>query len=313
MELSPGVNGAFQVFGGIGATIDAHDRSVAILGVFDEPISNEPHAHRPPFRVTKDPQTFTVRAGTWGSSLIVATWQGLGPSWSTQAALRVKVKDPRGTVYHPTEAHNQPACTDPNCWNDICSNPDNDFGNPSVQLTLYAYTHPTPRETVEKAKSWEFDKKPIALKHFQQYIDGTGATYNEDANLADWLTNDKSAQGWIRWEMNRRAGTNLVKFITEFDQMLFAKTDAAQDYCYSFGSIDKLEVEVDYVHGTVRVWFLDCYEWHPVYPKYFSKCAKDVKRISNFLHAAAVQLKLDGAKDFWMKGEATFPISMFLK
>jgi hypothetical protein len=70
---------------------------------------------------------------------------------------------------------------------------------------------------------------------------------------------------------------------------------------------------VDYVHETVKVWFLDCYEWHPVYPKYFPKCAKDEIRKSKFLHAAAVQLKLEGANDFWMKGEATFPISTLLK
>ena len=63
---------------------------------------------------------------------------------------------------------------------------------------------------------------------------------------------------------------------------------------------------------TVRVWFKDCYEWHPVYPFYdFQK--GDGVRETNCLHPALVELKTSGAADFWMVGEGEVNLSLIAK
>jgi hypothetical protein len=59
----------------------------------------------------------------------------------------------------------------------------------------------------------------------------------------------------------------------------------------------------------MHVWFQDFYEWHPVYP-FYTFMAGDVVRETNCVHAALVELKSSGAADFWMKGEATVPVSV---
>jgi hypothetical protein len=74
------------------------------------------------------------------------------------------------------------------------------------------------------------------------------------------------------------------------------------EYKNSFGAIDRLDYRVDTDAGVVHVWFADRYEWHPVYPGLYDKQSGDVRRYTNCVHAAAVEMKLKGAKDFWMYG-----------
>jgi hypothetical protein len=65
-------------------------------------------------------------------------------------------------------------------------------------------------------------------------------------------------------------------------------------------------------------WFEDTYEWHPTYSQYTvpfvcpnTNAEKQVQRDTLFLHAAMVQMKRNGAKDFQMRGNATFPMEIF--
>jgi hypothetical protein len=89
------------------------------------------------------------------------------------------------------------------------------------------------------------------------------------------------------------------------------KSDESQDFRFAFGGVDRVDLEVDFSQDTVRVWFQDRYEWHPFYPFYpfvgpthdFPQSG-DVRRPTNSLHAAMVEMKTKGAADFCMKGRA---------
>src|SRR5262249_49197698 len=106
----------------------------------------------------------------------------------------------------------------------------------------------------------------------------------------------------------KRRRKSTVRF---HDQFEFSQEDYHnQDFQYAFGAIDKLDIEADFIERTIKVWFLDCYEWHPIYPQILPKCDGSTRQ-TNFLHAALVQLKREGAEDYWMRGEATFPFSVF--
>ena len=99
-------------------------------------------------------------------------------------------------------------------------------------------------------------------------------------------------------------------FFLSFTQNEYANRDHS-DFRYSFGTIDRIDCEVDWVLKTVKLWFMDIYEWHPVCPPYYSKFPDDVVRETNSLHAALVELKDSGAADYWMVGEATMSLSDF--
>jgi hypothetical protein len=81
------------------------------------------------------------------------------------------------------------------------------------------------------------------------------------------------------------------------------------DLRFAFGAIDRLDVEVDFDANTITAWFQDRYEWHPVYPGLYKKWSDDDARETNCVHAALVELQSSGAADYWMKGEATVPLS----
>lgn len=49
-----------------------------------------------------------------------------------------------------------------------------------------------------------------------------------------------------------------------------------------------------------------------MYHGLFSREADDNARPTNCLHAALVELKPSEAADFWMKGEATVPLSVIM-
>jgi hypothetical protein len=83
-----------------------------------------------------------------------------------------------------------------------------------------------------------------------------------------------------------------------------------ENFRYAFGAIDRLDFEVDFAERSVRVWFQDRYEWHPVYEGMYDRQPGDIVRETNCLHAAMVEMKLTGAADFWMKGKAVVPLSL---
>ena len=100
----------------------------------------------------------------------------------------------------------------------------------------------------------------------------------------------------------------------------FVATQVTSRKAPAFGGIDQVDFEVDFSQDTVRVWFQDRYEWHPVYPFYdfqgptaeFPESGDEVRE-TNCLHAALVELKSSGAADYWMKGQAEVALSLIIK
>jgi len=153
-----------------------------------------------------------------------------------------------------------------------------------------------------------FTTQPNAKAHALHYLNGNGVEFNENANLTAWLQQDPVVRGIIGRSIreNRRNGGILKRFI-EFP----AKKFQVDDFRNSFGTIDRLEWEVDFDAGVVHVFFQDVYEWHPVYNGIYTKMPGDERRNTNPVHAAFVEMKLEGARDFLMKGETFLPISVF--
>jgi len=164
----------------------------------------------------------------------------------------------------------------------------------------------TPIQLVRAAILKEFRDKPIALKHLEWYLrDGRGADYPENDNLRDMLAKDAGVQAAIREELPPGRTSGVFTTYLRIEQSDYT----SQDYRFAFGGIDRLDVEVDFTARTVHAWFQDRYEWHPYYPGLYTVFSDDGARSTNCVHAALVELKSTGAADFWMKGEATAPLS----
>jgi hypothetical protein len=162
----------------------------------------------------------------------------------------------------------------------------------------------TPNGVVALAIQMEFGNKRIALEHLNWYLGkGAGADFVEDANLDNMLRTEPMIQSQIKARIPT-GSTARVAFSFPVEQSDYV----TQDLRFAFGAIDRLDVEVDVAAGTVHAWFQDRYEWHPVYP-FYTKLAGDVMRETNCVHAASVELKSGGARDYWMKGEVTLPLS----
>ncbi|MGW8375343.1 hypothetical protein [Streptomyces sp. ODS28] len=225
---------------------------------------------------------------SWNFSAVPVQAQGVAPKPPTTPP----------AVFHPGVMHeHQPSGR----WRDVRQDPKSGF---LIGLVCGQFD---PQDVIAIAVSEELGDKPIARKHVDWYLrDGYGNDYNEDANLSALLTRDVNVQHEILKRIPPGRSSGVTSFHITITQSLY--TD--QDLRFAFGAIDRLDVEVDFSAGTVHAWFQDRYEWHPFY-EFFSVFSGDVPRETNCLHAAFVEMKnLGFAKDFWMKGEATVPLSL---
>jgi len=262
--------------------------------------------------VTSDPQTFKIVSGRkLGRTTITAST--LRFSDGSSASIDVVVKtflSPPNFVRGVDHAH-QPTGR----YKDVQANP-----NSSLLLNI-ACPFLSAQGLVDLAKKNEFQDKPIALKHLNFYLtDGKGADFVEDANIKDWLTRDSG----IKKRLKREIFTGLGRKPKgeghfTFEQTEFADDAAGQDFRFAFGGIDRVDFEVDFSQDTVRVFFQDRYEWHPVYPFYTFigpsaqfPASGDEVRDTNCVHAALVELKASGAADYWMKGQAEVALSQIV-
>lgn len=212
---------------------------------------------------------------------------------------------PPSTVFHPGDCHGH---LPSGRWSEVQAAPDT-----SSFWVDQACRHLSPRHVVDLAIKSEFGSKPIALQHLNWYLSvGKGADFIEDKYIADWLTRDRGAQAAIARAMPSGVTTGQFVGSFKFEQKDYADDAAGQDFCFAWGAIDILDFEVDFDAGTIHVWFQDRYEWHPYYPKLYPPEPGDLCRETNCLHAALVELKSAGADDFWMKGEATVPLSLIV-
>jgi hypothetical protein len=202
------------------------------------------------------------------------------------------------TVFHPGVNHgHKPSGR----WADVQANPNSGFWESRACANF------EPVVVVGLAIWQEFSDKRLALDHLNWYLgNGMGRDYVEDANLERLLRTDIKVRSLLARLIPSRTSGNFTGH-TRVDQSNYQD----QDFRYAFGAIDRLDYEVDYAAGTVHAWFQDRYEWHPVYPGLYTKYRDDAVRETNCVHAALVELKSGGARDFWMKGEATVPLSVF--
>jgi hypothetical protein len=264
--------------------------------------------------IRSDSESFEIVGNKRGSTaiLVVGDIPGMWPftddiKFST--FLTVSVTENRSTVYVPTMvAHNhQPSGR----WKEVLKvidQPTNDAAGKALKALCLAGA--TPWQFVTAAMLAEFRDKPTALQHLNWYLKyGRGAEYNEDENIERLVKTDANFRGKIRDFIvaNIAKGLHYSGFF-EFWQPDFIN----QDMRFAFGSLDRVDIEVDATRATVKVWFMDSYEWHPYCPGFYSEFPDDGPRITNSLNAALVELKTEGAADFWMVGEATFPVSTFI-
>lgn len=206
---------------------------------------------------------------------------------------------PPPIVFHPGVNHGH---SPSGRWSDIQANP-----NSSTSINLIC-SHASPRQVVDAAVFAEFRDKPIAKTHLDWYLTGGGADLKEDKNIEKMLREDRGVQQAISLLIPPGRTTGKFSGFLKIEQSNYTN----QDLRFAFGAIDRLDFEVDFDAGTIHAWFQDRYEWHPYYPGLYTVFPDDGPRETNCVHAALVELKSAGAADYWMKGEATVPLSVFI-
>lgn len=258
--------------------------------------------------VVDDPQTFKVfSGGTLGSTTITASTLAFadGSSASIEVVVKTFFTPP---AFGPAEQGISHGHRASGKWPQIQANPNSGF------LEELACKNNSPQGVIDLAKKFKFGDKPIALKHVDWYLkDGQGRDFVEDDNINDWLRRDQGIRRRLKREIFRPGAKPRTQGHFEFLQPGYAEDQAGQDFRFAFGSIDKVFFEVDLAQDTVRVWFKDRYEWHPVYPGIYDFKPGDGVRDTNCVHAAFVEMKISGAADFWMVGVGEVNLSLIAK
>ena len=313
LEVPEHGTGTFQVINGVGGTVTCWD---SFIGVVVDPA--EPLAHGGTMPIRSNPHFFTVRAGFPGRTVIKAVNpHATGSFLGSRAFLDLVVQNPKGPTdfRDPEKPHDHQPC---GRWQDIRANPNNALGLVGAALALMCRHSATPRRFMDNVIAEQLDDKPIALQHINWFLrDGQGSEFVEDHNIEQWLLKDKGIRKKLRFEIfrgepSRRQRPDLWKTRGHFD---FDQTEYDnEDFQAAFGAIDWVDYDLDFGDGSIHVWFKDRYEWHPYYPGppklYEVKLNDAPERETNCLHAAGVELKSEGARDFWMQGEAFVPFSL---
>ena len=189
-------------------------------------------------------------------------------------------------------------------WADIQANPASDEEESLICMVS------TPSMVMEAAKLAKMTlQRPIASAHLDWYLeDGHGADFVEDANVDKMLRTDEIVQRMLKRDVVAHGARGLVVGHIRITQDNYEDTD----FQFAFGSIDRFDYVADFKAGTFHGWFKDRYEWHPFYPGIYPVEAGDVRRETNCIHAAAVELQAGTAADFWMVGEARVPLSIIM-
>jgi hypothetical protein len=160
----------------------------------------------------------------------------------------------------------------------------------------------SPKDLVDKVA--QISLRSYRQAHLDWYLHGGGKDFVEDDNIRRWLNEDEGIRNALARDIksaSQSSDSKLIRGHFEFEQPSYRN----DDFQNAFGAIDRVDYEADLVGGNLTVWFQDRYEWHPVYPGLYSKFPDDEIRPSNGIHAAFVEMKSQGAADFWMKGEYT--------
>jgi hypothetical protein len=155
-----------------------------------------------------------------------------------------------------------------------------------------------PIGVVGAARAAQFSGKPLAERHLDHYLAGSGTDFVED--IPAFIAGDSGVRSLLAGEVAASSRGHFKVNQTDYSN---------QDFRFAFGAIDRLDYRVDSPAGVVHVWFVDRYEWHPVYAGVYTAKPGDAARITNCVHAALVELKSSGASDFWMVGYGAIPVA----
>jgi hypothetical protein len=319
MEVRKNGTGTFVVQNGSPGEVTIADPAIAKI----RDLSRADSTPRDKVLVASSSQLFEViGAQTLGRTTITAR-----RSFGSEASIDVVVKtflEPVAFVPGTNHAH-KPSGR----WKDVQENPNNAPPRPNdddgaiLFIILERVTrnkeHDTPEKFVDEMMNGPFSGKlwggkPIAKKHANWYLtDGNGADFDEDENVENWLKSDVGIRRRLRREIFPRGKRPQGKGHFTFPQPAFRDLD----FRFAFGGIDRVDFQVDFSKDAVRVWFQDRYNWHPFYPFYdvigptreFPDSG-DFRRPNNSVHAAMVEMKDKGAKDFWMKGQGEVALSL---
>jgi len=251
--------------------------------------------------VTTDLQTFKVTAGGKLGEAEV----GVSTPAADSATLTIVVTKPfpGPPQFQPAKPHGHRPSGQ---WRVIQANPKSS----GLSETLCRMSD-DPQKVMDAAKL-AMNKTPLALEHLDWYLTkGNGGDFVEDENIRHWINQDSKIRARLKTEIfplvgKPRTGGHFAFSRNDYDK----KTD---NFALSFGSIDRIDFEVDFADDTVRVWFQDRYEFHPVFPGLYSAEPGDFQRADNCVHAAAVEMKSRGAQDYWMKGQTAVALSLIAK
>lgn len=209
---------------------------------------------------------------------------------------------PSVTIFHPGVAHNHMPT---GRWADVRADAQrrcvalarSGRVGTSLAVDCACASGLTPALVLQTARHTVMAGLPLAQRHVDHYLMGHGADFVE--NLEAVIRRDSG----VRSLLARAIGRSPRGYIG------IRQSDyAVRDFQFAFGAIDRLDFEVDRAAGLVHVWFKDRYEWHPVGFGH-RPLPGDVRRDTNCVHAAAVELKASGAADYWMVGDAVVPLS----
>ena len=301
---------SFTVLNGVGGSVRNSNQKTCVI--WDPAVELSAGEILP---VTKNPHIFNVRALKWGRcGIFYRSFRDNSSGGLTAKPdlfvfetppLVLKVKAPFVPNYVPGVMHNHKPSGK---WAEIRKAGEAWIAPASIGLSGVLSATTTPREYVNAVMAIDFSGKPLAKDHLMWYLDiGNGRDYNEDGVIISWLKEDPGLRQRLRAEYERRkAPVGKVSGFFEFGQSAYQNID----YRYAFGAIDRLDYEFDFDRQMASIWFKDRYEWHPYKPGYYDvQTGDEDARPTNTLHAALVELKLEGASDFWMKGHATFPLN----
>ncbi len=254
-----------------------------------------------------DDETFELVASRPGNAVFVVVYRNK-ENYNIYNCLTVLVMNKTATIFTDTMVpHNHRPVED---WNKLLGDIEQPIeGVAGAALYALCAARKTP-DIFVRFSFLEFKDKPNGMQHLLWYLsDGRGVMFLEDDNIDKWVRSDAGIRARIRRYIQEGFMGNTPEKsgwfgfgVNEFKNM---------DYYYSFGALDRIDIKIDYVAKTAKIWFRDIYEWHPVCNGYYIKHADDIVRNTNSLHAALVQMKNEGAQDYWMQGESTFPFSLF--
>lgn len=182
---------------------------------------------------------------------------------------------------------------------------DCDLSSRSGRFECVCASSINPGVVLRAALEGKMFNSPLARKHLKHYMNGGGSEINVDENLENLIKQDLDV---------RAKFARAISSVHRGHIPIWQGDYSVEDFRLAFGGIDRVDYEVSALKGgfrTVDIWFKDRYDFHPVGFGYANKGTGDILRETNCIHAAAVEQKAYGAADYWMKGEARFPLSLF--